>query len=52
MLFEARTELLSEKIDECIKDIKKLYSLINNLTGSKTENPMPDADYFMEKLVK
>ena len=43
MLLEATTESLSRTIDECNKDTMKLYSLINNLTGSKTENPMPDA---------
>ena len=63
MLLEARTESLREKINECNKDTKKLYSLINNLTNSKTDNPMPDAesdealvntfaDYFMEKVSK
>ena len=42
---------------------EKLYSLINNLKISKTDNPMPDAesdealtnpfaDYFMEKISK
>ena len=47
----------------CNKDTKKLYSLINNLTNSKTDNPMPDAesdkaltnmfaDYFVEKISK
>ena len=44
ILLEARTESLSEKIDECNKDTKNPYSLINNLTSSKTENPMPDAE--------
>ena len=63
ILLEARTESLSEKINECNKDTKNLYSLINNLTSSKTENPMLDAesdealvntfdDYFMEKISK
>ena len=63
MLLEARTEPLREKINECNKDTKKLYSLINNLTNSKNYNPMPDAesdealantiaDYFMKRLVK
>ena len=44
MLVEARTESLREKINECSKDTKKLYSLINNLTNSKTDNPMSDAE--------
>ena len=63
MLLEARIESLREKINECYKDTKKLYSLINNLTNSKTDNPVPDtesdealantfADYFMEKISK
>ena len=63
MLLEARTQSLREKINECNKDTKKLYILINNLTNSKTENPVPDdesdeafvntfADYFMEKVSK
>ena len=63
MLLDARTESLREKIIECNKDTKKLYSLINNLTNSKIDNPMPDAesdeplmntftDYFMEKISK
>ena len=62
MLLHARTESLREK-NECNKDTKKLYSLINNLTNSKTNNPMPDAeldeallnmfaDYFVEKISK
>ena len=63
MLIKARTESLSEKIDECNKDTKNLHSLKNNLTGSNTENQMLDAesdealmnkfaDYFMEKISK
>ena len=62
MLLEGRTESLREKINKCNKDTKKLYNLKNNLTNSKTDNPMPDAesealantfaDYFMEKISK
>ena len=63
ILLEARTESLREKIIGCNKDTKKLYSLINNLTNSKTDNLMPNAesdeavantfaDYFMEKISK
>ena len=63
MLLDARTESLREKINEYNKDAKKLYSLTNNLTNSKTDNPMPDAesdealantfaDYFVEKISK
>ena len=63
MLLEAKTESLREKHNECNKDTKKLYGLINNLANSKTDNQMPDAesdealantfaDYFMEKISK
>ena len=61
MLLDARSESLREKINECNRDTKKLYSVINNLINSKTDNPMPDAesnealanmfaDYFDEKV--
>ena len=63
MLLEARTESLGEHINECNKNTKKLYILINNIKSHKTDNPMPDAksddalantfaDYFMEKISK
>ena len=63
MLLEARRESLRKEINECHRDTKKLYNLINNLTTSKTDNPMPDAesdealvntfaDYLMEKISK
>ena len=50
-------------MDECRHDTKGLYSLVANLTGTKSENPLPPnhsddelanmfADYFMEKIEK
>ena len=50
-------------MDECRHDTKSLYSLVANLTGTKSENPLPPnhsddelanmfADYFMEKIEK
>ena len=50
-----------KKIKESNKDTKKLFSLVNNLTGSKSSNPMPEgqtdgilaeefANFFLEKL--
>ena len=50
-------------MDECRHDTKGLYTLVANLTGTKSENPLPSnhsdedmanmfADYFMEKIKK
>ena len=61
MLMEARKVKIAEKVNECGKDVKKLYTLVNNLTNRKTVTPFPDsesdeilanifADYFMEKI--
>ena len=55
--------MLTEKVDECRHDIKGLYAVVANLTGTKSENPLPPnlsdedmanmfADYFMEKIEK
>ena len=60
MLMEARKVKIAEKVKECGKDVKKLYTLVNNLTNRKIVTPLPDsesdeilanqfADYFMEK---
>ena len=58
---EARKVKIAEKVNECGKDVKKLYTLINNLTNRKIVTPFLDsesdeilanqfADYFMEKI--
>ena len=50
-------------MDKCRQDTKGLYALVANLTGTKSENPLPSnhsdedmanmfADYFMEKIEK
>ena len=55
---EARKVKIVEKVNECGKDVKKLYTLVNNLTNRKIVTPFPDsesdeilanqfADYFM-----
>ena len=31
---------ISKKIDECGSDSKKLFQLVNHLTGCKPENPL------------
>ena len=54
---------ISEKINECKKDIKQLFHLINNITMSKASNPMPEgktdaqlagefASFFLSKIKK
>ena len=63
MLNEIKTKCISEKIQECGNDTKKLYRLVNCLTGRKADNPFPEytdqevmanefADYFMGKIKK
>ena len=58
------TKTLSNKVNKCDHIIKKMYRLVNNLTGISTENPLPNftnnkeelannfADYFMDKIHK
>ena len=43
MLKETKTSTLSEKVKECGRDTKKLYKLVNELTG---------AEYFLSKIQK
>ena len=54
---------LATKISECNGNIKKLYDLVSTITGTKSENPLPDiengvelcegfADYFITKIEK
>ena len=61
MLMEARRVKIAEKVNECGKDVKKLYTLVNNLTNRKIDTPFLEsesdeilanqfADYFMEKI--
>lgn len=62
MLFAAKKQEISDKVIKCGKDTKKLYSLVNKLTGTKKSNPMPEgksdaqlaedfADFFIEKIM-
>ena len=50
-------------MNECKRNIKRLYSLVHNITGNVKCNPLPDsisdqdladrfADFFMEKIWK
>ena len=54
---------ISKKIDECGPDSKKLFQLVNHLTGCKPENPLPTsntdnqladefADFFISKILE
>ena len=58
---KAKNTIISDKIQDCKKDTKKLYALVSSLTGKNTENPLPEhedkgrlsnefADYFLEKI--
>ena len=61
-LRQAKIEVISDKVQECNRDSKKLYSLFNSLTGTTKENPLPTtyandedmanafADFFMDKI--
>jgi exonuclease III len=63
MLFAAKKETISEMVIKCGKDSKALYQLVNNITGVKKVNPLPDsqsdkhlaeefADFFLGKIIK
>ena len=63
MIFENKKVKISRKIDECGSDSKKLFQLVNHLTGHKPENPLPTsntdkqladefADFFISKILK
>ena len=63
MIQSVHTQVLSDKVTGCGRDMKKLYSIVNGLIGRTVENPMPESesdeqlaedfmDYFMEKIKK
>ena len=43
-LRKAKHKFYSDKIQDCRNDTHKLFQIINTLTGSKPENPMPECD--------
>ena len=62
MIHANKRETLCKKVEECSKDSKKLYSLVNNMCGTTKQNPLPEAtsemelaesfaDYFLSKIV-
>ena len=63
MLKSIRKTTVSEKINECKQDTKKLYAFVNNIIGRASLNPLPKresdeqlaeefADHFMAKIKK
>jgi exonuclease III len=61
MINDTKLRILSENIEECRNDTKKLYQLINSITGIKSENLLPSngsdselaeefSNYFFEKI--
>ena len=63
MLQSIRKSTLSDKVNDCNSDTKKLYAFVNGIIGRASENPMPKrhcddqlaeefADYFMAKIKK
>ena len=63
ILKSIKRKTLTERVDDCRHDTNGLYALVANLTGTKSENPLPSnqsdedmanmfADYFMEKIEK
>ena len=62
-LNKSKIEHINKLVIDCDHNVKKLFDLVSNLTGSKTENPMPNsesdkvlantfADFFLEKIDK
>ena len=41
MLKSVRKTIVSEKINECKQDTKKLYAFVSNVIGRASENPLP-----------
>ena len=63
ILRHAKSNVLTRKILDCGKDKKKLFSLVFNITGTESQNPMPESEsnkslvqefsfFFMEKIQK
>ena len=63
MLQSIRKCTLSDKVNDCNNDTKKLYAFVNGILGRASANPMPKShsdeqlaeefvDYFMAKIKK
>ena len=60
---KSKKDIISEKVLECCRDTGKLHDLINNITGTTKENPLPDhtnekalanefGEFFLDKIQK
>ena len=63
MLTRSKKDVISKKLLKCNRDTGKLYNLINNITGTTKENPLPDhtnekalgnklAEFFLGRIQK
>ena len=61
LIKEKKTKILNEKVKHAERDTKELYKILNNNTGIKKENPMPEkkteqdladmfANFFIDKI--
>ena len=44
MLYSTKRDVISSKVMDCGKDTQNLYSLVNNLLGTRKENSLPSTD--------
>ena len=60
-MLTSKKEVISEKVLQCYRNTRKLYSLINKITGTTKENPLPEltneeelanefAEFFLDKI--
>ena len=61
MLLQSKQITISDKVNQCNRDTKQLFRLVNEITSSTRDNPLPDgisnqeladqfADYFINKI--
>ena len=61
MLLESKQTTIVDKVNQCNKDAKQFFRLVNEITSSTKDNPLPDgisnqeladqfADYFINKI--
>ena len=61
MLFESKKINMSNKVNQCNRDMRQLFRLVSEITSSTKDNPLPDgkssqelvdqcAEYFINKI--
>ena len=50
MLRSIRKITLSDKVNECEQDTKKLYAFVNGIIGRASENPLPKSDSYVQLI--